>query len=100
MGKRVLADKAKVDLSPEEFICALWARRGLAYDLLDDPMFRAQFGFCIPTGFDSDKLSDQMKVLAAKIHNAIFKKIGNGTVTLAVDGWTNVRHKKVYHDAS
>ena len=71
----------------------MWARRALAYDLVDDPMFREQFGIGVPKGFDSHKLSEEMKLLANKMHEKMYQRIGQGTVTMALDGWTNLRHR-------
>ena len=55
-----MATSAKVDLSASEYIAAIWARNALSYDLIEDPMFRHQFGVCIPVGFDRQKLSQEM----------------------------------------
>ena len=75
---RAMAVDAKQDLSAEEYICALWARRGLAYDLIDDPMFKAQFGSAIPLGFDRKKLSGVMQSLAKKLNADPEKKLERG----------------------
>ena len=46
---------AKDDLSAREFIAAIWARKALPFSLLDDEMFRAQFGVCIPHRLELSK---------------------------------------------
>ena len=51
---RSTAVTAKAELSPQEYIAATWARNGLAYDLLDEPLFRQQFGVCVPSGIPTD----------------------------------------------
>lgn len=75
----------------------MWARNNLSYDLIDDPMFRHQFGVCVPVGFDRKKLSDEMHSLADKINTKMFEKVGKCMATLGVDGWTNTRHHKMYN---
>ena len=42
--------------------------------LVDDPMFRKQFGVSIPIGFDPQKLSTEMQALAVKIDERILEK--------------------------
>lgn len=109
-SKRAAAVSAKVDLSAKEYICAIWARKALSYDLIEDAMFRTHFGPCIPLGFGRQELrfvhtfasmfcavlnSTEMKLLAKKIDALVLQKVGNAVGTLGVDGWTNVRHKYV-----
>ena len=60
-----MANVAKEKLSSKEYIAAIWARKALAYDLLDDAMFRQQFGASIPPGFGREAQSEEMKLLAA-----------------------------------
>jgi len=38
------------ELTKKEYIAGLWARKGLSYSLIDDWMFRKQFGVCVPVG--------------------------------------------------
>lgn len=94
--KRNLAEGAKATLSSRELCCGIWACNALAYQLIEDPLFRAQFGPSIPVGLGRQQLSEEMKLLAAKIDNLMISKIGKGTGTLAVDGWTNTRHRFVF----
>ena len=65
---RAMATTAKEQLSTPQYLCALWARNNLSYDLIDDPMFRHQFGVCIPIGFNRMKLSEEMHSLAELIN--------------------------------
>ena len=58
------ATAAKFELSSAEFIAATWATNGLAYRLVDDAMFRKQFGSSIPPGFTRRTLSSTMETLA------------------------------------
>jgi hypothetical protein len=71
----VMADKAKAELSASEFIAAIWARNALPYQLVDDPMFRKQFGVAMPCGFDRHKLSTEMQNLATEIDERILQKV-------------------------
>lgn len=48
MGIRNMASAAKEDLTAKQYICSIWARNAWAYQTIDDPMFRQQFGPCIP----------------------------------------------------
>ena len=95
MAKRSGNHPIKGNLSSREFCCVIWATKGLSYDLIDDGLFRAQFAPCLPVGLNRKELSEEMKCLAQKILDLMFVKIGKGIVSLAVDGWTNCRHKKV-----
>ena len=113
MAKKLLADKAQAQLSAKEFIAIIWARevsrhlplqslerilqQGLAYQLLDSPLFRAQFGVAIPVGFNRLDLSQTMVDLSQKIKAMVVAKLGKTMVTIATDGWTNVRHRKMYN---
>jgi len=36
------------ELTKKEYIAGLWARKGLSYSLIDDWIFRKQFGVCVP----------------------------------------------------
>ena len=94
---RTMATTAKEQLSTPQYLCALWARNNLSYDLIDDPMFRHQFGVCIPIGFNRMKLSEEMHSLAELINKRILAKVGKCMATIAVDGWTNTRHHKMYN---
>ena len=73
--------------------CAIWATNALPYRLIEDPFFKAQFGPCIPLGFGRQELSHEMKSLAQKMDDIVFAQIGKGVGVLAVDGWTNTRHR-------
>ena len=92
-----MARTSKEELSSREYIASIWARNHLAYDLIDDPMFRQQFGPNIPPSFDRRQHSDEMKSLATKITSRMFQKLGKCVATLGVDGWTNTRHHKMYN---
>ena len=70
-----MATQAKDELTPQEFIASVWARNALPFHLIDEPMFRKQFGVAIPLGFDRHKLSSQMHSLAAKLDNCILAKV-------------------------
>ena len=65
----VMANAAKEELSGPEYVAAIWARKALAYELLDDPMFRQQFGPCIPPGFNRKKLSEEMHLLVLRVYD-------------------------------
>ena len=82
-----------MSLSSRELCCAIWAMNALPYRLIQDPYFKTQFGPCIPLGFGREELSAEMKSLAAKVDAEMFARIGKGICTLAVDGWTNTRHR-------
>ena len=94
---RAMASAAKEDLTAPEYLAAIWARKALPYDLLDDPMFRQQFNPCIPPGFNRKKLSEEMHTLAGKVNERVYKKLGKCFATIGVDGWTNTRHHKMYN---
>ena len=91
--RRNVAAGAKMTLSARELCCAIWATNALSYRLIEDPFFRAQFGPSIPLGLGRQELSEEMKTLAAKVDAQMFAQIGKGMGTLAVDGWTNARHR-------
>ena len=93
--KKHMVSKSQAELSPGEYCCALWATAALPFDLIENPMFRAQFGPCIPVGLGRQELSSEMKILALKINELALKKIGKGVVTIGIDGWTNCRHHKM-----
>ena len=95
LSKRVLVEREKEDLSPQEFICAIWALRALLYDLVEDPMFKHHFGLGIPKGFVRHELSTTMKTFAVRINETMYKRMGGEVVTLGIDGWTNFRHRYV-----
>ena len=71
----------------------LWAVKGLAYDLIDDPLFRAIFAPCIPANMTRNTLREEMKTLGAKVLGDVFAKLKGAQITLGVDGWTNIRHR-------
>ena len=81
-----MVSQAKADLSPREYCCALWATAALPFDLIENPMFRAQFGPCIPVGLGRQELSSEMKLLALKINELVLTKIGKGVVTIGING--------------
>ena len=91
------ATAAKFELSSAEFIAATWATNGLAYRLVDDAMFRKQFGSSIPPGFTRRTLSSTMETLAQRIMGKVYSKLAGNMVTLGVDGWTNTRKEKMYN---
>ncbi len=53
-------------LNDKELLWFTWASNGLAYDLVEDPLFRRCFASSIPRGMDRQNLSDEMKKLAAR----------------------------------
>ena len=61
--------------------------------MIDDPVFRAQFGTGVPTGLNANKLPEEMKSLAAKVQKEIFSRLKGEAITLGIDGWTNARHR-------
>lgn len=90
-----MAEGVKVHFTPRELCCAIWACNALSFQLIDDPLFKAQFGPCIPLGFNRKELSEEMKKLANKVDEMMLSEIGKGVGVLAVDGWTNTRHRYV-----
>ena len=92
-ARKRLADDVKNELNPRELCCVLWAMKGLSYDLIDDPLFRAIFGTSIPPNLHRHALAEEMKALGHKVLAAVFAKLKGSLVTIAVDGWTNIRHK-------
>jgi hypothetical protein len=85
--------EGSVGLSSTERICMIWASRALPYSLVDDPLFKMQFGTNIPPGLSRSNLKMEMLGFAQKVTEMIFKKVGSGPVCLGVDGWTNTRHR-------
>ena len=51
-------------LNERELLCVTWASNGLAYDLIEDALFRRCFGGSIPIGMDRHKISTEMVTLA------------------------------------
>jgi hypothetical protein len=91
--KRQLAESTKTSLTSKEQCCVLWATRGLAFDLIDDPVFRAQFGVGVPIGLNRSNFPQHMALLANKVQDAVVAKMKGECVTLGLDGWTNTRHR-------
>lgn len=91
--KRNVAESAKNQLNNKEMCAVLWATKGLAFELIQDPIFKAQFGPCIPAGLDRGSLVTEMKQLAAKVDAELYNRMKGCTVTMGVDGWTNTRHR-------
>ena len=56
-------------------------------------MFKAKFGAGIPVGLTRVVLSDEMKKLGDKMHAEVLQRAKGAIVSLAVDGWTNKRHR-------
>lgn len=92
-AKRATADVAICQLTAKEMCCTLWATRALPFDLIDDPLFRAQFGVQVPIGLNRNTFGAEMKEFAHKVNTQIFKSMKGCMVTLGVDGWTNSRHR-------
>lgn len=95
MAKKSGTNPLKENLSSREFCCVIWARNALPFSLIEDELFRAQFAPCLPVGFGREELSKEMKELSEKVTKLLIQRISSGIVTMAVDGWTNCRHKKV-----
>ena len=91
--KRNIAESAKAGLTPRELCCVLWATKGLSFELVDDPIFRAQFGSGVPPGLNAHTLSSEMKELGQKVQREIYARLQGEAVTVGVDGWTNTRHR-------
>ena len=91
--RKRLAEEVKGSLTPKELCCVLWATKGLAFNLIDDPVFRAIFGPCIPSNVHRHSLNDEMKALGEKVLDGVWEKLKGRQVTLGVDGWTNARHR-------
>ena len=92
-ARTMVAQSAGQKLSARENCCVLWALNALPYQLIQDPLFRAQFGPCIPPGLDRHVLSNEMKELAQKLDDLMYKDMSKCCVTLGIDGWTNTRHR-------
>ena len=60
MVKRNIAEAAKLSLNSKEICCALWATKGLAFELVDDPLFRSQFGPLVPMGLNRNTLPEEI----------------------------------------
>ena len=73
-----------------------WATKSLPFDLIDDPVFRAQFGAGIPIGLNRNSFQAEMLALGDKVNKHILARMKGGAVTLGVDGWTNTRHRFVF----
>lgn len=84
-----------VQLNPMEFVCALWARCGLSYQLVEDVMFRRQFSCTYPVGLNRHRLSEEMITLADKVDGLIGAQMKGNAVTVCMDGWTHFRDKYV-----
>ena len=82
---RAMATTAKEQLSTPQYLCALWARNNLSYDLIDDPMFRHQFGVCIPIGFNRMKLSEEMHSLHSDVRSHLSDKSINSPMTVRMN---------------
>ena len=93
MVKRSIAESAKTQLTAKEICCTLWATRALSFDLIDDSLFRAQFGPMTPAGLTRHSLAEEMTKLAEKVRGQILESMKGCTVTLGLDGWTNTRHR-------
>ena len=89
---KIMTRKA-ILLSEKEQMCLAWAANGLAYDVLDEPNFKAAFKCSIPSGFGRKELSSEMILFAEKMREILSKKIHGQPVTLALDGGTI--HKKL-----
>ena len=93
--KRQLAESSNGALSAKEKCCVLWATRSLPFDMIDDPVFRSQFGYGVPLGLNRNTLPTEMGLLATKVEEAILQKLKGECVTLGLDGWTNTRHRSL-----
>ena len=51
---------SSIPMNPNELICATWALNGLAYELIDDPLFKRAFGIALPAGMTRHRLSTDM----------------------------------------
>eukprot|EP00397_Hematodinium_sp_SG-2012_P061683 GEMP01082100.1.p1 GENE.GEMP01082100.1~~GEMP01082100.1.p1 ORF type:complete len:191 (+),score=44.55 GEMP01082100.1:60-632(+) len=58
-----------------EQLLVLWARRGLAYDLLSDPDFKAIFGACLPSNFRRGNIPVHMAALKVKLTDDLREQI-------------------------
>ena len=92
-ARKRLAEELKQALTMREMCCVLWATKGLAYGLTEDPLFKAIFGAVIPPNFNPHALSTDMVALGKEIHQEVIDKLKGAQVTIGVDGWTNTRHR-------
>lgn len=53
----------------------IWAKNGLPYQLVDEPMYKQFFGTLYPTGLNRKTLSVEMQKLALKIDLAVASKL-------------------------
>ena len=72
-----------------EQLLVLWARRGLAYDLLSDPDFKAIFGACLPSNFRRENIPAHMAALKVKLTDDLREQIQGYGASMTFDAWTN-----------
>ena len=61
---KAIGKSAQFPLNEKELMCVTWACNGLAYDLVDDQLFRRCFAGAIPCGMNRVNLSSEMIALA------------------------------------
>jgi hypothetical protein len=85
----------KEQLTKAELNAVLWARGGLSFRTLDDPLFRELYGSCIPVGLTRKTMSQEVVKVAEKWRGELAAVLRGKLVTIGLDGWTNTRHKKM-----
>lgn len=63
---KAIGKSPEFPLNDKELLCVTWACNGLAYDLVDDNLFRRCFAGALPCGMTRKKLSSEMVLLAER----------------------------------
>ena len=85
--------KSKAPISAKKAALAHCMNPGLSFRMTSDPFFVESYGQPIT----KDKLPSIILEMAEELRVSIKRNIEGSDVSLAIDGWTNWRHRKVFN---